>query len=144
MSLIDDALRIWRDRIVDEDVDVVFSRSRPGGGMEIDRHSVLPVDLRRFARPVLNQPPLLTLAPWVLLERLASEYVYAQLCEAAMHAFAAENEARMMAMAAAKTNVESKLARLLQREHQLRQKEITTEIIELTAGAEALSSGAAL
>lgn len=126
------------------DVDVVFSRSRPGGGMEIDRHSVLPVDLRRFARPVLNQPPLLTLAPWVLLERLASEYVYAQLCEAAMHAFAAENEARMMAMAAAKTNVESKLARLLQREHQLRQKEITTEIIELTAGAEALSSGAAL
>jgi hypothetical protein len=32
------------------------------------------------------------LPPSMLLERLASENVYAQLCEAAMHAFAAEDE----------------------------------------------------
>jgi F-type H+-transporting ATPase subunit gamma len=120
-------------------VDVVFSRSVPGGGIEIDRHSLLPIDLSRFARPIQSQPPLSTLAPRRLLERLATEYVYAQLCKAAMHAFAAENEARMMAMASAKTNIESKLAGLLQREHQLRQEEITTEIVELAAGAEALT-----
>jgi F-type H+-transporting ATPase subunit gamma len=120
-------------------VDVVFSRPRSGLGIEIDRHSLLPIDLSRFARPVQNQPPLTTLVPWVLLERLVSEYVYAQLLEAAMHAFAAENEARMMAMAAAKDNIESKLAVLSQREHQLRQEEITTEIVELATGAEALS-----
>jgi F-type H+-transporting ATPase subunit gamma len=120
-------------------VDVAFSHSRSGGGIAVDRHSLLPIDLRRFARPVRNQPPLTTLAPWVLLERLASEYVYAQLCEAAMHAFAVENEARMMAMAAARTNIESKLSGLSQREHLLRQEEITTEIVELAAGAEALS-----
>jgi F-type H+-transporting ATPase subunit gamma len=119
-------------------VEVVFSRLRSGHGIEIDRHSLLPVDLGRFARPVQNQPPLIALAPWVLLERLASEYVYAQLLEAAMHAFAAENEARMMAMAAAKDNIASKLAGLSQREHQLRQEEITTEIVELAAGSEAL------
>jgi len=123
-------------------VDVVFSRPHSGHGIEIDRHSLLPVDLSRFARPVQNQPPLITLAPWVLLERLASEYVYAQLLEAATHAFAAENEARMMAMAAAKDNIASKLAGLSQREHQLRQEEITTEIVELATGAEALRPGA--
>lgn len=122
-------------------VDVIFSHSHTGGSIEIDRHSLLPIDLSRFVRPVQNQPPLTTLAPWMLLERLASEYVYAQLCEAAMHAFAAENEARMKAMAAAKTNIESKLAGLSRREHQLRQEEITTEIVELAAGAEALSRG---
>jgi F-type H+-transporting ATPase subunit gamma len=120
-------------------VDVVFSHSRPGGSIELNRHSLLPIDLNRFARPVQNHPPLITLAPGVLLERLASEYVHAQLLEAAMHAFAAENEARMMAMAAAKTNIESKLAGLSQREHQLRQEEITTEIVELATGAEASS-----
>jgi F-type H+-transporting ATPase subunit gamma len=120
---------------------VVFSHSHFGGGIEITRHSLLPIDLSRFARPVENQPPLTGLAPWVLLERFASEYVYAQICEAATHAFAAENEARMMAMAAAKTNIESKLASLSQRAHQLRQEEITTEIVELAAGAEALSRG---
>ena len=54
-----------------------------------------------------------------------------------MHAFVAENEARMVAMVAAKNNTETKLAALVQRERQLRQEEITTEIVELAAGAEA-------
>jgi F-type H+-transporting ATPase subunit gamma len=105
-----------------------------------DRHSLLPIDFGRFARPVETQAPLTTLAPQLLLEGLASEYVYAQLCEAAMHAFEAENEARMRAMASAKTNVETKLAALFQRERHLRQQEITTEIVELAAGAEASQS----
>ena len=85
--------------------------------------------------------PLTTLAPQLLLERLAVEYVYAQLCEAAMHAFEAENAARMMSMASAKTNIKSKLTGLSQRERRLRQEEITTEIVELAAGAEALAKG---
>ncbi|MHB8885608.1 MAG: hypothetical protein ACYC5H_11120 [Methylovirgula sp.] len=41
-------------------------------------------------------------------------------------------------MATAKTNVQSKLEELSQRERLLRQEEITTEIIELAAGAEAM------
>ena len=121
-------------------VDVLFSRSVSGSGITIDRHSLLPIDFGRFARPVETQAPLTTLAPEFLLERLALEYVYAQLCEAAMHAFEAENEARMMAMASAKTNIQSKLVTLSQRERQLRQEEITTEIIELAAGAQASGS----
>ena len=118
-------------------VDILFSRSASGGGIQIDRHSLLPIDFGRFARPVDRQPPLTTLAPQLLLERLASEYVYAQLCEAAMHALEAENEARMMAMASAKSNIGTKLTALSQRERELRQEEITTEIVELAAGAEA-------
>jgi F-type H+-transporting ATPase subunit gamma len=121
-------------------VDIVFSRSVSGSDIYIDRHSLLPIDFGRFARPVESQAPLITLAPRLLLERLAAEYVYAQLCQAAMHAFEAENEARMMAMASAKTNIETKLAALSQRERQLRQEEITTEIVELAAGADASQS----
>jgi F-type H+-transporting ATPase subunit gamma len=120
-------------------VDVIFSRAGSSGGIEIDRHSILPIDFGRFKRPVEKEAPLITLAPELLLERLAAEYVYAQLCEATMHAFEAENEARMMAMLSAKTNIETKLVALTQREHQLRQDEITTEIVELAAGAEALT-----
>jgi F-type H+-transporting ATPase subunit gamma len=120
-------------------VDILFARSVPGG-IRIDRHSLLPIDFGRFAQPVEQQAPLTTLAPELLLQRLAAEYVYGQLCQAAMHAFAAENEARMLAMATAKTNTETKLAALSQRERQLRQEEITTEIVELAAGAEASQS----
>lgn len=121
-------------------VDILFSRSVPGSGIHMDRHSLLPIDFERFVRPLEKQTPLTTLAPQLLLERLTTEYVYAQLCDAAMHAFEAENEARMMAMASAKTNIETKLASLSQRERQLRQQEITTEIVELAAGAEASQS----
>jgi F-type H+-transporting ATPase subunit gamma len=121
-------------------VDILFSRSVRGGGIQSDRHSLLPIDFGRFSRPVKRQPPLTTLTPELLLERLAAEYVYAQLCEAAMHAFEAENEARMLATASAKTNIETKLGKLSQRERQLRQGEITTEIIELATGAEASRS----
>ena len=94
----------------------------------------MPIDFARFPRPVERLAPLTTLAPRHLLESLAAEYVYAQLCEAATHAFEAENQARMMAMVSAKTNVETKLAGLVQREHRLRQEEITSEIIERAAG----------
>lgn len=117
-------------------VDILFSRSI-SGSIRIDRHSLLPIDFTRFAQPQRKEPPLIALAPGVLLERLAAEYVYAQLCEAAMHAFVAENDARMAAMVAAKNNTEARLATLQQRERQLRQEEITSEIIELAAGAEA-------
>ena len=120
-------------------VDVLFSRTVSGSGIQIDRHSVLPIDFGHFKRPTDMHAPLITLAPAFLLERLVAEYVYAQLCEAAMHAFEAENEARMLAMASAKNNIESKLANLSQREHQLRQEQITTEIVELAGGAEALT-----
>ena len=120
-------------------VDIVFPHFIAGSGIEITRRSLLPLDFTRFQRPITNLPPLTTLSPRDLVESLAAEYVFAQLCDAAMHAFAAENEARMMAMAAAKTNIQTKLSELSRRERQLRQEEITTEIVELAAGAEALS-----
>lgn len=119
--------------------DILYSRSLPGGGIHVDRHSLLPIDFGRFARPIERQEPLTTLEPALLLERLAAEYVFAQLCEAAMHAFEAENEARMMAMASARSNIETKLTELSRRERQVRQEEITTEIVELATGARAMA-----
>ncbi len=47
----------------------------------------------------------------------------------------------MLAMELAKNNIQTKLTLLSQRERQLRQEEITTEIVELAAGAEASRRG---
>jgi len=124
-----------------EKVDILFSRSLSGSGIVIDRHSLLPIDFSRFAQPIDNEAPLITLPPEILLERFAAEYVFAQLCQAAMHSFEAENEARMLAMASAKTNIDSELIGLSQQERRLRQEQITSEIVELAAGAEALLGG---
>jgi len=137
--LADDLYRYIASGAVTE-VDIVYARSAATGGTEVERHSLLPIDFERFGRPPRNQAPMIYLSPNALLERLAEEYVYAQLCEAALHAFAAENEARMIAMLAARSNIENKLTGLSNRERQLRQQEITTEVVELAAGAEASKS----
>jgi F-type H+-transporting ATPase subunit gamma len=79
-------------------------------------------------------PPIVTLPPEQLLDQLAEEYVYADLCAAVILSYAAENEARMQAMIAARSNVERKLDELTASYRNLRQEEITAEIIELSAG----------
>ncbi len=119
-------------------VDLFFPRFVLGSGIEIEKRSLLPLDFTRFQLPPGNLLPLTTLAPRELVASLAAELVFSQLCDAAMHAFSAENEARMMTMSAAKTNIQEKLSELSRREQQLRQNEITTEIVELAAGADAL------
>jgi F-type H+-transporting ATPase subunit gamma len=122
-------------------IEMVVPRSTSGGGLRIDRQSLLPLDLGRFAAASGTRLPLTTLNPQQLIERLTAEYVYAELCEAAMHAYEAENQARMMTMTAARHSIGTRLVALTQREQQLRQEEITNEIVELAAGAEALRLG---
>jgi F-type H+-transporting ATPase subunit gamma len=67
------------------------------------------------------------------------EYVFAQLAEAALLSFAAENEARMRAMIAAQDNTAETLAQMVATSRQLRQEEITEEILELAVSGLAQS-----
>ncbi|CAN5393203.1 hypothetical protein BH10PSE14_BH10PSE14_20880 [soil metagenome] len=116
-------------------LEVVFSRWEPGHDAQIQRVPLLPLDLSRFPSPTRRSAPLHNLAPADLLAGLTGDYLHAQLCHAALHAFAAENEARMEAMAAARSQVTRQLADLRARERMVRQEEITAEVIELAAGA---------
>jgi F-type H+-transporting ATPase subunit gamma len=122
-------------------LDVVFSRWRPRAGADVKRQRLFPFDLSAFPRTIGANPPLLDLAPDVLVRSLASDYMHAQLCWAGLHAFAAENQARMEAMAAARKQVERQLSRLQARQRLVRQEEITAEVIELAAGETASQSG---
>lgn len=123
-------------------LDAVFSEWQPGQGIHIERRRLLPLDLPRFSRPSsLEPPPLLNMPAEALLIELTADYLHAELCNTALHAFAAENEARMEAMAAARSQVERQLLTLQTTERIVRQEEITAEIIELAAGETASRSG---
>ena len=101
------------------------------GEIEVVDRALAPFDFARFPRTRTARSPIITLPPRVLLGELAQEYVFAELCEALTLSLAAENEARMRAMTAAKSNVAKMLDELVARSRLLRQEEITNEIIEL-------------
>lgn len=113
-------------------VTLVHGAPQPLGGAAIATTSLLPFDFHRFKPANRPFPPMVTLPARQLLERLAEEYVYTQVCEAIILSFAAENEARMRAMIAARHNIDD-TAQLLTRDyHRLRQEQITAEIVELS------------
>lgn len=123
-------------------VTVVHAVPAPSASIEIVERALLPFDFARFKITPRSIPPIITLPPEQLLAELAEEYVYAELCEEVMLSFAAENEARMRAMIAARSNFGRKLDELVGDYRRLRQEEITGEIIELSAGS--ISSGDAV
>jgi F-type H+-transporting ATPase subunit gamma len=123
-------------------LEAVFTRWLPGRGASIERRALFPLDLAAFPRPAHADAPLMNLAPEALLRDLTADYIHAQLCDAALHAFAAENEARMQTMAAARRQIERQLAALQATQRSVRQEEITAEIIELAAGETASRAGA--
>lgn len=122
-------------------LDAVFSEWQPGRGIHIERRRLFPLDLPGFPSAASVKQPLLNMAPEALLVELTAEYLHAELCNTTLHAFAAENEARMETMASARTQVERELATLQATERIVRQEEITSEIIELAAGETASRSG---
>lgn len=99
------------------------------GEMSVKR--LMPFDTSRFPPPQSQAILDLTLPAADLLRDLTQEYVFAELAEAALLSFAAENEARMRAMIAAQDNTANTLAGMVATSRQLRQEEITEEIIEL-------------
>jgi F-type H+-transporting ATPase subunit gamma len=115
-------------------VEVMYPQWTPAAGLTVTCRSLLPLDPARFAGSPALVAPLTTLPPPALLAALAEEYVHAALCEAAMQAFVAENEARAAAMVRARGKVQEMLAALDQTEHRVRQEAITAELVELAAG----------
>lgn len=103
-------------------------------GALVEARRLFPLDPKQFLTLRISSPPLLELRPDLLLADLTADYIHAQLCDAALHAFAAENEARMEAMASAHREIGRQLAELQAQQRIVRQDEITAEIIELAAG----------
>jgi F-type H+-transporting ATPase subunit gamma len=122
-------------------VEVMFSRHRQGVAAAIERRLLLPLDTAALAAKQRGQAPLHNLEPRLLLEDLMAEYVFALLTEAAVESVASENAARFAAMESAHDNVTQKLSALRQSARQARQTEITSELLDLITGTEAMQTG---
>lgn len=119
-------------------IDILLSRYEAGGRSRVERVTLLPIDLAQFGKAIPASPPLLNLPPEALVERLIEEYFFAELSRAAMESFTSENGARLRVMDSAHETVEGRLDGLNALARRVRQEEVTTELLDVVTGAEAL------
>lgn len=116
-------------------LDVHFTGWR-SGRPEVKRQVLFPIDLSDLPQAAFKAP-LLQLPVRALMESLGADYFHALVCRTALHAFAAENEARLETMTAASSQISRELDVFQASLRRVRQEAITAEIIELGTGAAA-------
>lgn len=123
------------------EAELLFAAYRRGGGHEIECRRVLPLAGTLLEQMVERPPPLHHLPARVLLERLAGEYLLAEVTHAIMEAFASENGARLQVMEAADRNIDNRLNGLEVHARSARQTAITAELLDVITGGQAVTEG---
>jgi F-type H+-transporting ATPase subunit gamma len=130
-----------------DQVDLVYTRFLSMGSQKVDVVRLLPLDVEKVAggsspseekgaRADYEFEP----EPGRILERLVPRYVEGRIFAALLDAAASEQAARQRAMKSATDNAEELIKRLSIEANKVRQAGITTEIMEIVGGAEALRS----
>jgi F-type H+-transporting ATPase subunit gamma len=111
-----------------------------GQVLKVQRQKLLPLDLPSEKPRSSQFPPIINVHPRQLLDGMISEYLFAALENAAMQSFFSENSARFRTMEASHQNIRKKSSDLITLGQRMRQEAVTSEILELISGAEALGS----
>jgi len=134
-----------------DEVHIIYTRFITSGSQEVVVRPLLPLgqDFKQGgdARPEIKDGGEIPASyefepdPSTLLEALLPRYVEARIYAALLNASASELAARQRAMKAATDNAEELAQNLSRVANRLRQDAITTEIMEVVGGAEALRGG---
>jgi F-type H+-transporting ATPase subunit gamma len=103
----------------------------------------LPIAAEEIVSAELGKPHpeyIFEPSPAAILDEMLPQYVITKVYFAMLESAASENAARQRAMAAATDNGEELMKVLTREANQARQAEITTEIMEIVGGAEALAA----
>ena len=126
-------------------VELVYTRFITAGSQEVVQRPLVPLDTaiteggdgkNDAGRDYEFEP-----SPGLILTTLLPRYVEARVYAALLNAAASEHAFRQRAMKSATDNAEELIKNLSRIMNRARQDAITTEIMEIVGGAEALSSG---
>jgi F-type H+-transporting ATPase subunit gamma len=126
-------------------VELVYTRFVSAGSQEVVLRPLIPLDEETFE--VTDQPEGVAPDyefepnPASILEQLLPRYAEARVYAALLNAAASEHAARQRAMKSATDNAEELIISLTRVMNRARQDAITTEIMEVVGGAEALRQG---
>jgi len=126
-------------------VELVYTRFVSAGTQEVVRRPLVPLEQDVVTggdgKSAANSDYEFEPDPSVILETLLPRYVEARVYAALLNAAASEHAARQRAMKSATDNAEELIKTLSRIMNRARQDSITTEIMEIVGGAEALGSG---
>lgn len=132
-----------RERDGVDKVILYYNHPISGSAYRSVQKQLIPVDMSLFHAPVQELSPSRSLPMYTmererLLSRLVSQHLFAQLFRAYAESLASENASRLMTMQAAEKNIEERLDELNAVYHGQRQDGITSELLDIVSGVEAL------
>ena len=134
---------LYVDGTVDR-VELVYTRFITSGNQEVVQRPLVPLDAQVAeggdAKNASGADYEFEPTPEAILETLLPRYVEARVYAALLNAAASEHAFRQRAMKAATDNAEELIKNLSRIMNRARQDSITTEIMEIVSGAEAMSS----
>lgn len=135
----------WRSETQLGRVQLFYNRKSDGTGYRPTTMVLFPLNpdwLRELAAREwpTNQLPAFTIDREELFAGLVRHYLFLNIYQAFAFSLAAENSARLAAMQAAESNIEEHLHDLEQQQNHLRQESITSEILDISSGYEALQT----
>jgi F-type H+-transporting ATPase subunit gamma len=135
---------LYTDGTVDR-VELVYTRFISSGTQEVVQRPLVPLDSQVAAggdaKNAAGADYEFEPNPEAILETLLPRYVEARVYAALLNAAASEHAFRQRAMKSATDNAEELIKNLSRIMNRARQDSITTEIMEIVGGAEAMSSG---
>jgi F-type H+-transporting ATPase subunit gamma len=134
----------WRTKKQIQEVLLFYNETTTGTAFAPTVQQLLPLD-RRWLVQLEEQTWPTRMIPifrmdWApLFAALVREYLFVSLYRAFAESLASEHSSRLAAMQVAQDNAEERLDDLARRFHQRRQSAITEELLDITAGSEALA-----
>ncbi len=124
-------------------VELVYTRFISAGSQEVVQRPLVPLERETVASGDAGQGPAADFEyepdPTTILDALLPKYVEARIYAALLNAAASEHAFRQRAMKSATDNAEELIKNLSRIMNRARQDSITTEIMEIVSGAEALA-----
>lgn len=122
-----------------------YNRPTSGAAYRPVPAQLMPVDMSIFRSgppaetPASRSLPTYSMERPQLLSALLGQYLFSQLYRAYAESLTSENTSRLMTMQAAEKNIEERLAELNAEYHGQRQGQITSELLDIVSGVEALA-----
>ncbi len=135
----------WREQAGVHYVYLFYNRHSGGKGYHPTGFELLPINLHRFHRleeeawPSRSLPTF-TMERDALLSRLLHQYLFVTIFRACAESQASEHASRLAAMQSAERNLDERLEEVTMMFRRARQNAITSELLDVVAGFEAITS----